>query len=68
MFAFALRGTGQGFDALYLHGPAGIGKSTMLRQLPDDATAAHRRVVPVGGRVIGASVAAFTDAASPALF
>ncbi|WP_366890271.1 BTAD domain-containing putative transcriptional regulator [Pseudonocardia sp.] len=67
LFASALRGTGQGFAALYLHGPAGIGKSTLLRQLADDATAAHRRVVPVCGRVVGASVAAFTDAASPAL-
>ncbi|WP_346281824.1 BTAD domain-containing putative transcriptional regulator, partial [Pseudonocardia sp.] len=66
LFASALRGTGQGFAALYLHGPAGIGKSTLLRQLADDATVAHRRVVPVCGRVVGASVAAFTDAASPA--
>jgi len=67
LFASALRGTGQGFAALYLHGTAGIGKSTLLRQLSDDATAAHRRVVPVCGRVVGASVAAFNDAASPAL-
>jgi DNA-binding SARP family transcriptional activator len=67
LFASALRGAGQGFAALYLYGPAGIGKSTLLRQLADDATAAQRRVVPVCGRVIGASVAAFTEAASPAL-
>lgn len=67
LFASALCGTGQRFAALYLHGPAGIGKSTLLRQLSDDATAAHRRVVPVCGRVVGASVAAFTDAASPTL-
>ena len=67
LFASALDGAGQGFSALYLYGPAGIGKSTLLRQLADDATAAHRRVVPVCGRVVGASVAAFTDAASPAL-
>jgi hypothetical protein len=39
----------------------------LLRQLADDATAVHRRVVPVCGRAVGASVAAFTDAASPAL-
>jgi hypothetical protein len=38
-----------------------------MRQLADDATAAHRHVVPVCGRVVGASVAAFTAAASPAL-
>jgi replication-associated recombination protein RarA len=57
----------QGFAALYLYGPPGIGKSALLRQLADDATAVRRRVVPVCGRVVGASVAAFTDAASPAL-
>jgi len=67
LFASRLGGAGQGFAVLYLYGPAGIGKSTLLRQLADDATAAHRRVVPVCGRVVGASVAAFTDAASPAL-
>jgi hypothetical protein len=67
LFASALCGTGQRFAALYLHGPAGIGKSTLLRQLSDDATGAHRRGVPVCGRVVGASVAAFTDAASPTL-
>ena len=67
LFASALDGEGHGFSALYLHGPAGMGKSTLLRQLADDAKAAHRRVVPVCGRVVQASVAAFTDAASPAL-
>ena len=67
LFASALDGSEQGLAVLYLHGPPGIGKSTLLRQLADDATAAHRRVVPVCGRVVGASVAAFTEAASPAL-
>ena len=67
LFASALDRAEQRFAALYLYGPPGIGKSALLRQLADDATAARRRVVPVCGRVVGASVAAFVEAASPAL-
>jgi hypothetical protein len=52
---------------LYLHGPAGIGKSALLRRLADDAAAAHRVVVPVCGRVVGSSTTTFTEAAAPAL-
>jgi hypothetical protein len=67
LFASALGGAGQGFAVLYLYGPTGIGKSTLLRQLADDAAATHRPVVHVCGSAIGASVAAFTEAASQAL-
>jgi len=55
------------FAALFLHGPGGIGKSTLMRRLADDAEAAGRTVVRVDGRVVRASATAFTAAAAPAL-
>jgi DNA-binding SARP family transcriptional activator len=67
LFASALNGAVPELAALCLYGPAGIGKSTLLRRLGDDATAAGRRVVPVCGRVVGGSTAAFAEVAAPAL-
>jgi DNA-binding SARP family transcriptional activator len=67
LFAAALEATEPAFVALFLHGAPGVGKSTLLRRLADDATRAGRHVVGVCGRVVGSSLAAFEQAAAPAL-
>ncbi|WP_425567413.1 hypothetical protein [Nonomuraea dietziae] len=38
------RSRGERLGLLFVRGPAGIGKSTLLRELADDATAAGRQV------------------------
>jgi hypothetical protein len=55
------------FAALFLHGPGGVGKSTLLHRLADDAATAGRTVVRVDGRTVEASVTSFERAAAPAL-
>src|SRR5882757_198661 len=67
LFASALHGATPTFAALYLHGPGGIGKSTLLRRLADDAEASGRPVVRVDGSTVSASPSAFARAASAAL-
>ncbi|MFI5845404.1 AAA family ATPase, partial [Catenuloplanes sp. NPDC051500] len=49
---------------LHLHGPGGIGKSTLLRRLADEARDAGRTVVEVDGRAVGVPPAGFTPAGS----
>jgi DNA-binding SARP family transcriptional activator len=67
LFAAAVDGGRPSFVTLFLHGPGGIGKSTLLHRLADDAAAEGRTVVRVDGRVVEDSVTAFTAAASAAL-
>ena len=67
LFAEALAGGAGGFVTLFLHGPGGVGKSTLARQLADDAIAAGRTVLRVDGRAVGSSARAFTEAVGPAL-
>ncbi|WP_326550935.1 AAA family ATPase [Micromonospora sp. NBC_01813] len=55
------------FSVLYLHGPGGIGKSTLLRHFGDEAASAGRRVVHVDGRLVSPSPARFENAAAAAL-
>ena len=67
LFASALAGGAGGFVTLFLHGPGGVGKSTLARRLADDAVAAGRTVLRVDGRAVGSSARAFTEAVGPAL-
>ena len=70
LFAEAINGgrpTRPTFATLFLHGPGGIGKSTLLHRLADDAEALGRTVIRVDGRVAEDSVAAFTETAAAAL-
>src|SRR5882757_9474862 len=63
LFGSALAGWPSAFVALFLHGPGGVGKTTLLRRLADDAVTAGRTVVRVDGRLVASSTAAFTAAA-----
>ncbi|MBS2548320.1 ATP-binding protein [Catenulispora sp. NL8] len=67
LFRSALEGGEDTFSVLYLHGPGGIGKTTLLRRLGDDARAAGRRVVQVDGRTVEATPAGFSAEAADAM-
>jgi DNA-binding SARP family transcriptional activator len=67
LFASALADGAGAFVTLFLHGPGGVGKSTLARRLADDATAAGRTVLRVDGRAVGSSTRVFTEAVGPAL-
>lgn len=66
-FHAALRGGPDRPGVLFLHGPGGIGKSTLLRRFADDAAAAGRPVVEVDGRLPIPAAAAFEEQAGAAL-
>jgi DNA-binding SARP family transcriptional activator len=66
LFGSALAGWPSAFVTLFLHGPGGVGKSTLLRRLADDAVTAGRTVLRVDGRLVTSSTAAFTEAAGSA--
>lgn len=65
LFASALK-DGAPVALLWVCGPGGIGKSTLLDQLADDARALGRTVIPVDGREVGPSPKAFAAAVSGA--
>ncbi|HEX4246972.1 MAG TPA: BTAD domain-containing putative transcriptional regulator [Pseudonocardia sp.] len=67
LFGSALAGWPSAFVTLFLHGPGGVGKTTLLRRLADDATAAGRTVLRVDGRLVSSSTSAFSAAAGSAL-
>ncbi|MGI5285451.1 BTAD domain-containing putative transcriptional regulator [Nonomuraea polychroma] len=50
-FQDLLKKSSEGLDVLFVCGPAGIGKSTLLRKFADDATAEGRRVWHLQGSV-----------------
>ena len=64
-FRRALAGTPGTFAVLYLHGPGGVGKSTLLRRFADEARDAGRAVVEVNCRLIDPSPSGFEAEAGP---
>ncbi|MFJ3788424.1 ATP-binding protein [Kitasatospora sp. NPDC090091] len=66
-FAQALAGDPQAPFAFYVFGPGGIGKSTLLRRLADDARATGRLVVELDGRFVSRDPADFERTAAPFL-
>ncbi|MFD9053512.1 AAA family ATPase [Streptomyces zaomyceticus] len=51
----------------YLHGPGGIGKSTLLRKFASEARKAGRQTVELDGRVLSPSPEGFSEAAALAV-
>ncbi|GAA0317585.1 ATP-binding protein [Streptomyces polychromogenes] len=66
-FGEALDGKPRAPFAFYVHGPGGIGKSTLLRRLADHVRAAGRLMVELDGRFVGRDPADFERAAGPFL-
>ncbi|MEU8239424.1 ATP-binding protein [Actinoplanes missouriensis] len=66
-FAAALRNDPSAALVFYLHGPGGIGKSTLTRHLADEARHADRLVVELDGRFVGRSPSDFEQAAQALL-
>jgi hypothetical protein len=67
LFRTAVEGKEGTFSVLYLYGPGGIGKTTLLRRLGDDARAAGRPVLQVDCRTLEATPAGFSAEAAGAL-
>jgi ABC-type cobalamin/Fe3+-siderophores transport system ATPase subunit len=57
LFRSALEGGPDSFAVLFIQGPGGIGKSTLLRGFADQARSAGRIVIPIDGRSLGRSPA-----------
>ncbi|MGP4046192.1 AAA family ATPase [Streptomyces sp. 2A115] len=67
LFRSALAGDPEGSPVLFLHGPGGIGKSTLLRRFAREAREAGRLVVEVDGRTVSATPENFEEAAGKAV-
>ncbi|MFB4317764.1 ATP-binding protein [Actinomadura sp. 21ATH] len=55
VFREALEGTGGAPAVIYVHGPGGVGKSTLLRRFADESRDAGRPAIEVNGRLIDPS-------------
>jgi hypothetical protein len=62
LFRQALSGPDPPFSVLWLHGPGGVGKSTLLRRLADEAVAAGRTPVLLDARSLDLTPAGFGGA------
>ncbi|WP_181387448.1 AAA family ATPase [Streptomyces sp. Act143] len=59
VFRRALAGEADAAAVIYVHGPGGVGKSTLLRRFADESRDAGRPVVEVNGRLVDPSPAGF---------
>ena len=66
-FGAALRGDPSAALVFYLHGPGGVGKSTLVRHLADEARHAGRLIVELDGRFVSPSPADFEQPAQALL-
>ncbi|MFB6810328.1 AAA family ATPase [Streptomyces sp. NPDC056387] len=66
-FAAALAGDPRAPFAFYLYGPGGIGKSSLVRCLADEARSAGRLLLELDGRFVSRDPADFERAAAPLL-
>ncbi|WP_042381793.1 ATP-binding protein [Streptacidiphilus melanogenes] len=66
-FADALAGEADAPFAFYVFGPGGIGKSTLLRRLADQARAVGRTILDLDGRFVSRDPADFEREAAPFL-
>ncbi|MFF5217703.1 AAA family ATPase [Micromonospora sp. NPDC000442] len=62
-FSAALRNDPTAALVFYLHGPGGVGKSTLVRHLADEARHANRLITELDGRFVGRSPDDFEQAA-----
>lgn len=67
LFRGALAGAPGAFPVHYLHGPGGIGKSTLLRRFAREARRAGRQVVEADGRTVVPTPQGFTAAVGEAV-
>ncbi|MFE0019828.1 ATP-binding protein [Amycolatopsis sp. NPDC059021] len=65
VFGSALAGEPGAPQVLFVHGPGGIGKSTLLRRLADDAEERGHAVVWVNGEYVLTSTTALVEAVAP---
>ncbi|MEU8239413.1 ATP-binding protein [Actinoplanes missouriensis] len=66
-FGAALRGEADAALVFYIHGPGGIGKSTLVRRLADEARHEGRLLVELDGRFVSRSPADFEKSAQTLL-
>ncbi|BAL93158.1 hypothetical protein AMIS_79380 [Actinoplanes missouriensis 431] len=66
-FDAALRQDPAAAPVLYVHGPGGIGKSTLVRRLADAARQAGRLIIEIDGRFVSGSTAEFEESAQAVL-
>ncbi|MFD8964872.1 hypothetical protein ACFV0C_07690 [Streptomyces sp. NPDC059568] len=66
VFRSALDGEPDSFAVLFVHGPGGIGKSSLLRRFAGLARSAGRTLIRIDGRSLGLSPESFEAEAAPA--
>ncbi|TDB92144.1 ATP-binding protein [Micromonospora fluostatini] len=67
LFRSALAGVPGTPSVFFLHGPGGVGKSTLLRRFADESRDAGRLVVELDGRLVDPAPQAFEIEAAPAM-
>ncbi|MFJ2095450.1 ATP-binding protein [Streptomyces sp. NPDC087901] len=66
IFRRALSGAADAAAVIFVHGPGGVGKSTLLRRFADESLDAGRPIIEVNGRLIDPSPSGFESEAAGA--